>query len=140
MSTFFYVKPGFGRWHVAEATFEKSLAYFDSENEARDYALAMARTKSGSIVQVLDERGDVVEEVPVDMATAGGGWSGSSALDEAGWEALRQLGGGAARWPIADHDEEQLIEAGYAERGEHGLAMTGEGRAALERHFTRGTP
>jgi uncharacterized protein DUF2188 len=67
-STVLYVKPGFGRWHVAEEGYDKSLAYFGTETEAIDYAIAFGKTKPAAVVRVLDERGDIKSEVSLDMS------------------------------------------------------------------------
>lgn len=70
-TTILYVKPGFGRWHVQEQGFEKSIAYFPSEQEAIDYAIAFGRTKPEAVIRVLDERGDTVSEKVVEMSAPG---------------------------------------------------------------------
>ena len=66
-TTVLFVKPGFGRWHVTEEGYEKSLAFFSSEDEALSYAIAFGRTKPGAVVRVLDERGDVQHELNIEM-------------------------------------------------------------------------
>jgi len=66
--TVLYVKPGFGRWHVAEEGYDKSLAFFDDETQAIDYAIAFGKTKPAAVVRVLDERGDIKSEVAVGMS------------------------------------------------------------------------
>ena len=66
-TTVLYVKPGIGRWHVIEEGYDKSLAYFQSEDEAVAYAVAFAKTKPDAVVRVLDERGEIRREIDVDM-------------------------------------------------------------------------
>jgi hypothetical protein len=70
-TTVLCVKPGFGRWHVQEEGFAKSLAYFPSEQEAIDYAVAFGKTKPVSVIRVLDERGDIRLELNVEMEPPG---------------------------------------------------------------------
>jgi hypothetical protein len=41
-----------GQWDVSEQGFEKALASFDSETDARSYADDLAKTKEGSRVVV----------------------------------------------------------------------------------------
>lgn len=49
----FRVSPGEnGQWDVGEQGFEKPLASFESEEDARSYANDLARTKQGSKVVV----------------------------------------------------------------------------------------
>ena len=66
-TTVLCVKPGIGRWHVMEQGFEKSLAFFPTEEEAIAYAVSFGRTKPDAIVRVLDERGEIVRELDVEM-------------------------------------------------------------------------
>ncbi len=61
------VTPGFSQWNVREKGYEKPIAYFTSKDEAVKYATAFARTKSAALLQVLDERGDVMSEQRFDM-------------------------------------------------------------------------
>lgn len=60
--TTIYVKPGFSQWSVREETCEKPVAYFTSRDEAVKYASAFAKTKPAAVLQVLDERGDILIE------------------------------------------------------------------------------
>ena len=66
-TTVLCVKPGIGRWHVIEEGYDKSLAYFQSEDEALAYAVAFAKTKPDAVVRVLDERGEIQREIDVAM-------------------------------------------------------------------------
>lgn len=65
--TTIYVKPGFSQWSVREETCEKPIAYFTSKDEAVQYASAFARTKAAAVLQVLDERGDILVEKTYSM-------------------------------------------------------------------------
>jgi hypothetical protein len=47
-----------GQWDVKEEGFEKSLASFDEQEDALEYAHDLAQTKDGSIVKVFDEQGE----------------------------------------------------------------------------------
>ena len=66
-TTVLCVKPGIGRWHVIEQGFDKSLAFFPTEEEAIAYAVSFGRTKPDAIVRVLDERGEIMRELDVEM-------------------------------------------------------------------------
>jgi hypothetical protein len=66
-TTVLSVKPGIGRWHVLEEGYDKSLAYFQTEEEAVAYAVAFARTKPDAVVRVLDERGEIQREIDIAM-------------------------------------------------------------------------
>jgi hypothetical protein len=68
-TTVLCVKPGIGRWHVMEQGYDKSIAYFLTEEEAIAYAISFAKTKPDAIVRVLDERGEIVRELDVAMGT-----------------------------------------------------------------------
>ena len=48
----FCIVPGDnGQWDVKEEGYEKALASFDTEDDARAYAYDLARTKEGSTVK-----------------------------------------------------------------------------------------
>jgi hypothetical protein len=49
-----------GQWDVKEDGFEKSLASFDEQEDAIEYAQDLADTKKGSTVKVYDEQGDEI--------------------------------------------------------------------------------
>ena len=66
-TTVLCVKPGIGRWHVMEQGYEKSIAFFPTEEEAIAYAVSFGKTKPDAIVRVLDERGEIVRELDVEM-------------------------------------------------------------------------
>ncbi|MEO6146202.1 MAG: DUF2188 domain-containing protein [Sulfuriferula sp.] len=54
-STVFCVKHAeSGQWEVIEEGFEKSLASFDSADDARKYANDLAKNQEGSSVKMLD--------------------------------------------------------------------------------------
>ena len=42
-----------GQWDVREEGFDKPLATFDSQADARDYAEGIAKTKEGSMVKMI---------------------------------------------------------------------------------------
>ena len=46
-----------GQWEVKEEGFEKSLASFDEQEDAIEYAQDLAATKDGSTVKIYDEKG-----------------------------------------------------------------------------------
>lgn len=51
-STVFKVSPGKNnKWDVCETGFEKPLASFDTEIDARNYAEGLAKTKQDSMVE-----------------------------------------------------------------------------------------
>ncbi|MEO8164293.1 MAG: DUF2188 domain-containing protein, partial [Betaproteobacteria bacterium] len=57
-SPVFCVMPGTsGQWDVKEEGFEKSLASFDEQDDALEYASDLAGTKDGSTVKVFDQQG-----------------------------------------------------------------------------------
>ncbi len=57
----FCVMPGrSGQWDVKEEGFEKSLASFDEQEDALEYARDLAGTKEGSTVKVFDQQGKQV--------------------------------------------------------------------------------
>jgi hypothetical protein len=66
-TTVLCVKPGIGRWHVVEQGYEKSIAFFLTEEEAVAYAISFGKTKPDAIVRVLDERGEIIRELDVAM-------------------------------------------------------------------------
>lgn len=47
-----------GQWDVKEEGFEKSLASFDEQEDAIEYAQDLAGTKDGSTVKIYDEKGE----------------------------------------------------------------------------------
>ena len=47
-----------GQWDVIEEGFEKSLASFDEQEDAIEYAQDLADTKDGSTVKIYDEKGE----------------------------------------------------------------------------------
>ena len=49
-----------GVWNVQEEGFEQPLASFDTSNEAREYALDIAKSKEGSTVKVYNEKGNQI--------------------------------------------------------------------------------
>ena len=57
----FCVVPGKdGQWDVKEEGFEKSLASFDEQEDAIEYAQDLADTKDGSSVKIFDEQGSEI--------------------------------------------------------------------------------
>lgn len=56
-----------GKWNVIEAGIEKSLASFDTQNDASEYAFGLASTKDGSKVEIFSEQGTQIAEVTVEI-------------------------------------------------------------------------
>ncbi|HVY07931.1 MAG TPA: DUF2188 domain-containing protein [Burkholderiales bacterium] len=57
----FCVMPGkSGLWDVKEEGFEKSLASFEEQEDAIEYAQDLADTKDGSTVKIFDEQGEEI--------------------------------------------------------------------------------
>jgi hypothetical protein len=57
----FCVTPGkAGQWDVKEQGFEKSLASFEEQEDAIEYAQDLADTKDGSTVKIYDEEGEEI--------------------------------------------------------------------------------
>lgn len=46
-----------GVWNVMEEGFDEPLASFDTSEDARDYAIDIAKSKDGSTVKIFDEHG-----------------------------------------------------------------------------------
>lgn len=67
-SLIFRVKQGnTGKWNVMEASFEKPLASFDTQNDASEYAFGLASTKDGSKVEIFSEQGAQIAEIIVEI-------------------------------------------------------------------------
>lgn len=67
-SLVFRVKQGnTGKWSVMEAGIDKSLASFDTQNDASEYALGLAGTKDGSKLEIFSEQGVQIAEVIVEI-------------------------------------------------------------------------
>ncbi len=57
---FHVVRDKTGAWDVKEEGFDQPLASFDTSDEAREYALDIAKSKEGSTVKIYDEKGNQI--------------------------------------------------------------------------------
>lgn len=61
-----------GVWNVQEEGYEQPLASFDTSEDAREYALDIAKSKDGSIVKMFDDQGNqILNDYEIEEATSG---------------------------------------------------------------------